>query len=129
MPFHPDRRSRPRRPPPQPESAHRTAVDPTRLDPDSAQLLYTPAEAAALLRVRESWLRRRAGARLVPCTFLGRHLRFSPSDLAAIVTEHAQPVGTRRRRRRSTARTASIGSGAPDSTSGPVQSVDPPETR
>jgi hypothetical protein len=30
-------------------------------------LLYTPAEAAVLLRVRESWLRRKAGARVIPC--------------------------------------------------------------
>src|SRR5690348_14473764 len=44
-------------------------------------LLYTPAEAARRLRVRESWLRKKAAARLVPCTHLGRHLRFSPADL------------------------------------------------
>ena len=54
---------------------------------DSAQLLYTPAEAAALLRVRESWLRRKVAARLIPSTFLGRHLRFSAADLAAIVAD------------------------------------------
>lgn len=50
-----------------------------------AVLLYTPAQAAELLQVPESWLRRRAGARRVPCSFLGKHLRFSRADLEAIV--------------------------------------------
>jgi excisionase family DNA binding protein len=66
-------------------------------------VLYTPAEAAELLRVPESWLRRKAGDRQVPCTLLGPHLRFSTADLNTIVTEHTQPAGTRhsqRRRRR-----------------------------
>src|SRR5213078_3926347 len=53
-------------------------------------LLYTPAEAAQRLRVRESWLRKKAAARQVPCTFLGKHLRFSPTDLAAIIVAAAQ---------------------------------------
>ena len=55
--------------------------------------LYTPAEAAGLLAVPESWIRRRATARLVPCTFLGKHLRFSPADLAAIAAAGAYPPG------------------------------------
>lgn len=69
---------------------------------DPAQLLFTPAQAAAALQVRESWLRRRAARRDVPCTFLGKHLRFSRADLDAIVAQaaHCVPVspgGTRRR--------------------------------
>ncbi len=56
-----------------------------------AALLYTPAEAARLLTVPESWLRKRAGQRLIPCTFLGKHLRFSRSDLAAIADAGARP--------------------------------------
>ena len=51
---------------------------------DPAPLLFTPAQAAQLLQVRESWLRRRAARRLVPCTFLGKHLRFSRADLDAV---------------------------------------------
>jgi hypothetical protein len=51
------------------------------------------AEAADLLAVRESWLRRRATARAVPCTFLGKHLRFSPADLVAIARAGATPTG------------------------------------
>jgi len=54
--------------------------------------LYTPAAAAELLAVRESWLRRRAAARAVPCTFLGKHLRFSHADVHAIVTAAARPA-------------------------------------
>src|SRR5688500_16003127 len=98
MPFHPDRPARPRRRP-SPSGRPRPA-DPPPADADTAQLLYTPAEAAARLRVRESWLRRKVAARLIPSTFLGRHLRFSPADLAAIVADHAQPADAARRRRR-----------------------------
>jgi excisionase family DNA binding protein len=53
--------------------------------------LYTPRAAAELLAVRESWLRRKAAARAVPCTFLGRHLRFSHADLEAIAQAAAHP--------------------------------------
>jgi Helix-turn-helix domain len=118
MPFHPGHRGRAgNRPASEPDRAE--LVGPTPLDADAEQLLYTPAEAAGLLRIRESWLRRRAAARLVPCTFLGRHLRFSAADLAAIIAAHAEPVGAGRRRRRRSRR----GSGS-DLMSGPVRSVD-----
>ncbi len=69
---------------------------------DGMPLLYTPAEAAHRLRVRESWLRKKAAAREVPCTFLGKHLRFSAADLAAIVAASARPAVGRRVRRKST---------------------------
>lgn len=117
-PSHPWRpRRQPRRaadPPPSELGAAETPGDST------AQLLYTPGEAAARLRVRESWLRRKAAARAIPCTFLGKHLRFSARDLAAIVAAAAQPPTGRRRRRntRSAPRRA-------DLTSTPKRSVDP----
>jgi len=57
---------------------------------ESVLRLYTPAQAAELLSVRESWLRRRAGRRQVPCTFLGKHLRFSATDLRAIAARGAR---------------------------------------
>lgn len=98
MPSNPDRPPRIRRPS-APASASTAARTGGGDGDNAAQLLYTPAEAATLLRVPESWLRRRAGARLVPCTFLGRHLRFSPADLAAIVARHARPTGSRRQSR------------------------------
>jgi len=47
--------------------------------------VFTPQEAAAVLKVPESWLRKRASARQVPCTFIGKHLRFSSSDLEQII--------------------------------------------
>jgi hypothetical protein len=55
--------------------------------------LYAPAEAARMLAVPESWLRRRVTARLVPHTVLGKHLRFSHADLVAIATAAARPAG------------------------------------
>jgi excisionase family DNA binding protein len=95
--------SRARRPRPASEHHQPTGTDPTGA-PDG-RLLYTPGQAAALLQVRESWLRKKASARAIPCTFLGKHLRFSPSDLAAIVAAAAQPpAGRRPRRPRSTPR-------------------------
>jgi hypothetical protein len=67
-----------------------------------ASLLLTPLEAAIRLCIRESWLRKKAAARAIPCTFLGKHLRFSEADLAAIVAGAALPAGTRRRRHKPT---------------------------
>lgn len=48
-------------------------------------LLLTPEQAARLLGVKPSWLRRKAAARAIPCTFIGKHLRFSHADLDAII--------------------------------------------
>jgi excisionase family DNA binding protein len=76
------------------------STTPSTAVPTDGPLLYTPAEAAQRLRVRESWLRKKAAARQVPCTFLGKHLRFSPADLAAIVAASARPAVGRRSRRR-----------------------------
>ena len=61
-------------------------------------LLYTPAQAAERLAITESWLRRKAGLRLIPCTFVGKHLRFSDADLHAIVAAGNRPTGTHARR-------------------------------
>lgn len=62
--------------------------------------LYTPAEAAKMLKVRESWLRKKATARVIPCTFLGKHLRFSDEDIEAIITAgQRRPATTRTPRR------------------------------
>jgi excisionase family DNA binding protein len=63
--------------------------------------LHTPAEASEILNIRESWLRHKAAARAIPCTFVGKHLRFSDDDIAQIMAQGArQPVirsrGTRR---------------------------------
>jgi excisionase family DNA binding protein len=63
-------------------------------------LLYTPAQAAEMLAITESWLRRKAGLRLIPCTFVGKHLRFSGADLHAIVAAGNRPTGTHTRRAR-----------------------------
>jgi excisionase family DNA binding protein len=58
--------------------------------------LHTPAEAANILKVRESWLRTKAAARLIPCTFVGKHLRFSDRDIEEIMKAGArQPVTER----------------------------------
>ncbi|WP_256529347.1 helix-turn-helix domain-containing protein [Actinoallomurus rhizosphaericola] len=60
-------------------------------------LVYTPEGAARLLGVKPSWLRRKAAARAIPCTFLGKHLRFSRADLEAIVAAGRQAPRSRRR--------------------------------
>ncbi|WP_199730423.1 hypothetical protein [Amycolatopsis panacis] len=62
---------------------------------DPVPTLFTPAQAANLLQVPESWLRRRAARRLVPSTFLGKHLRFAPTNLHQIITDAARPSVTR----------------------------------
>ena len=60
----------------------------------STPLLYTPEEAATLLRVRASWLRWKATIRTIPCRFLGKHLRFAHSDLEAITALNTQQPRT-----------------------------------
>ena len=61
-----------------------------------ADQLYTAAEAAGILKVRESWLKTKAAARLIPCTFIGKHLRFSDDDIAEIMKAGArQPITLR----------------------------------
>ncbi|WDZ92863.1 helix-turn-helix domain-containing protein [Nocardiopsis sp. HUAS JQ3] len=69
---------------------------------DTLPEVFTPEEAAALLKVPESWLRKRASARQVPCTFIGKHLRFSSNDLEQIIRSgHRAPVsGSTRPRQR-----------------------------
>jgi hypothetical protein len=58
--------------------------------------LHTAAEAAGILKVRESWLKAKASARLIPCTFVGKHLRFSDDDIANIMRAGArQPIAFR----------------------------------
>jgi excisionase family DNA binding protein len=113
--------SRPHRP----TRSNRPAVAPTVVEEPAGTgagpLLYTPAEAARRLRVRESWLRKKAAAREVPCTFLGRHLRFSPTDLATIVAACARPAVGRRARRRPATNVRDS-----DLTSPAERSVDPP---
>jgi len=67
--------------------------------------VYTPEQAAQLLQVRESWLRKKAAARVIPCTFIGKHLRFTANDIDSIVAAGATlPTGRRPRRRSATAR-------------------------
>jgi len=66
-----------------------------------ARQLHTVAEAAGILKIRESWLKTKAAARLIPCTFVGKHLRFSDDDIAEIMKAGArQPVTTREGRPR-----------------------------
>ena len=64
--------------------------------------LHTVAETAEILKVPESWLKVKATARVIPCTFIGKHLRFSDDDIAEIMKAGvrqpvtARPPGSRR---------------------------------
>jgi hypothetical protein len=61
--------------------------------------LHTVAEAAGILKVRESWLKSKAAARAIPCTFIGKHLRLSDADIADIMQAGPrQPVTSWQRR-------------------------------
>ncbi|MEV0675925.1 helix-turn-helix domain-containing protein [Actinosynnema sp. NPDC050436] len=70
------------------ENAHSRLVS---ADDDTHPLLYTPDQAARLLQVRPSWLRRRAAARAIPCRLLGKHLRFAHQDLLDIAAAALRP--------------------------------------
>jgi len=65
----------------------------TRTDGEPAELqLYTADQAAALLQISPSWLRKKASGRQVPCTFVGRYLRFSAADLDQIIRAGTRPA-------------------------------------
>ena len=61
-------------------------------DPDQTDLndlaLYKPAQAAVLTQINETWLRRRAGLRVIPCTYVGKYLRFSADDIRELIAMH-----------------------------------------
>ena len=67
--------------------------------PASALQLYTAEQAAELLQVSPSWLRRKATARAIACTFIGKHLRFSADDLKSIITAGAAGTASQQRKR------------------------------
>lgn len=58
---------------------------------DGAPRLYTPEQAARLLQIPASWLRKRAAAHTIAHTRIGRHLRFSTADLHALVQAGQHP--------------------------------------
>jgi hypothetical protein len=73
----------------------RTARSPERPDaaapaPEAADhpRVHTLPEAAAILRVRQSWLERQAAARKIPFTMLGGAYHFTANHLLAIVRMH-----------------------------------------
>jgi excisionase family DNA binding protein len=65
---------------------------PLRRQPSLTGQLLTPAEVADLLSVSEAWVRRQAAAHQVPCTRLGRQVRFTPEQVQQIVDAAEQPV-------------------------------------
>lgn len=61
--------------------AHRPSpATPTDTPETTEPVLYTAEQAAVLLQVRPSWLRRKAAARAIPCRYIGKHLRCPPSS-------------------------------------------------
>src|SRR5580700_6162000 len=50
--------------------------------------IHTVDEAAAILRVKPSWLERQAAARKIPFTMLGGSYRFTADHLTAIVRQY-----------------------------------------
>ena len=76
--------------------------------------LYTAAEAAEILRVKQSWLERQAAARKIPFTMLGGAYRFTDGHLAAIVQMNEKmpsPSGSRSRSPRPRKPTAAVAEG------------------
>ena len=57
-----------------------------------APLLYSVPEAAARLRVAPKWLYERTRKNAVPYRRLGKYVRFSAADLAAIVANAFTPT-------------------------------------
>lgn len=58
--------------------------------------VYTAAQVAEQLQVKESWLRARCEGREVPFTMLGGSYRFTPEHVDAIVRQYEQTPASRR---------------------------------
>src|SRR5215813_10463703 len=58
----------------------------------TAPILYSVSEAAAKLCVAPKWLYERTRKNAVPCRRLGKYVRFSDADLAAIVANAFVPA-------------------------------------
>ncbi|MGH9424840.1 MAG: helix-turn-helix domain-containing protein [Terriglobia bacterium] len=52
--------------------------------------LYTVSQAAAILQVAEIWIYERTGKRAIPHRKLGKHIRFTDSDLSAIIRMYSR---------------------------------------
>jgi excisionase family DNA binding protein len=79
------------------ESRPQTAANGGSPDDAAARLselggLLTLTGAAAVLSVPESWLRKRVASHTVPCTRLGRHIRFTRQQIDQIVLAAQQPI-------------------------------------
>ncbi|MDT7685191.1 MAG: hypothetical protein QOG57_5501 [Pseudonocardiales bacterium] len=76
------------------DTAHPVKMGPTTgaLAGLERQILLTPEQAGALLAVPGSWLRVKAAAGQIPSRRLGKHLRFTRSDLDAIADAAARPI-------------------------------------
>jgi hypothetical protein len=70
---------------PNPRASSRDALEKT------APILYSVSEAAAKLCVAPKWLYERTRKNGVPCRRLGKYVRFSDADLAAIVANAFVP--------------------------------------
>ena len=62
--------------------------------------LHTYEEAAELLGVSASWLKKRVRERTIPFRRLGDLIRFSESDLETIANQHSVKPGSKARGRR-----------------------------
>jgi hypothetical protein len=67
---------------------------------DQSVRVYDPAEAASLLRCKESWLKDKARRREIPFTLIGGAYRWTDAHLAEIIRlgEQAPPTQLPRRR-------------------------------
>jgi len=61
---------------------------------DLSDPLLTIPQAARLLAVRDSWVEEAVRTGRLPCIRIGRHIRFTRSDLEAWVGEHRVPGRT-----------------------------------
>lgn len=59
-----------------------TTID---LNNDADLRLFTPEQVSEMTNIPAPWLRRRAGQRVIPCTYIGRTLRFSADDIRELI--------------------------------------------
>lgn len=76
----------------------------TELTDDIGLRLYTAEEVSELTKLSAHWLKRRGGERVIPCTHIGRALRFSAEDIRELIEMHRIDPKTGQLRKATTAR-------------------------
>ncbi|MFI6986110.1 helix-turn-helix domain-containing protein [Embleya sp. NPDC050154] len=69
-------------------AASSAVLDETDLNDLNDLHLYEVDEVVRMTKLPRTWLTRRAGEKRIPCSYLGKYLRFSADDIRELIAMH-----------------------------------------